>query len=256
MEDGKNPEESAAASAKEQQIKLEEVKKARIEAEVKKKKLEQHAEAKKNRKATFSCLPKVAKIGLLIALVVLVLVVFGIVLPILMDDDETQYLSETTLKDAVNIENLAAIDYTYKGIAEKESQFLWMDTVDYRVKYESHIRANYNMSAIEFSLDETNKTATAYIPEPEISSPVLDETKFGYLPEKATADMKDILALCKEDAAKDLNVDEMRLEASESLQNIITALTMPLLGDGWSLEFKSLSEYPNNVNEEVQDEAQ
>lgn len=218
--------------------------------------LRQHTKAKKNKRTTFSHLPKSAKIGLLVALIVSILAVFGIGLPIIMDNDETQYLSETSLKNAVNIENLAAIDYTYKGIAEKEDQFLWIDKVDYRVKYEAHVRANYNMSAIEFSLDEKNKVATAYLPEPEISSPVLDETKFGYLPEKTTADMKDILALCKEDAARELNTDEMRTEASESLQNIITALTMPLLGNEWNLEFKNLSEYPTGSNKEVYDEVQ
>lgn len=218
--------------------------------------LRQHTKAKKNKRTAFSRLPKSLKIGLPVALIASILAIFGIALPIIMDNDETQYLSETSLKNAVNIEDLAVIDYTYKGIAEKEGQFLWIDKVDYRVKYEAHVRANYNMSAIKFSLDEKNKVATAYLPEPEISSPVLDETKFGYLPEKATADMKDILTLCKEDAARELNTDEMRAEASESLQNIITALTMPLLGDEWSLEFRNLSEYPTGSNEEVYDEAQ
>lgn len=112
------------------------------------------------------------------------------------------------------------------------------------------------MSAIEFKTDKANKVATAYLPEPEISSPVLDETKFGFLPERLTADMKDVLALCKEDAKKDHNEDEIRAEASKSLRDIVTALTMPLLGEEWSLEFKDLSEYTPDVKEEVHDEAQ
>lgn len=257
MEDDKRLEETVAASVYEQQAKLEEAKRARIEAEMRMKKLEQRTETKRNAKAAFGRLPKTAKIGLSVVLVALVLVVFGIVLPIAMDDHrDNDYITVAKLKDAVNIENLAAVDYTYEGIAEKKSPFLWTENVDYRVKYESHVRANYKMSEIEFTIDEAGKKITAYLPEPEISSPVLDETKFGYLPENITADIKDVLALCKEDAAKDVNVDMMRAEGLESLKNIITALTMPLLGDDWNLEFKDLSEYTPANSQEVYDEAQ
>lgn len=255
MEDDKRSTCSLPNSAKEQQIRLEEAKKARIEAETKKKKQQMREDDKKRRRSSYTKLPKKIRIAIPIVAVVFIIVFAGVIVPLVLDDDETQYITETSLKEAVNVENLAAIDYTYKGIAESTGQFLWMDTVDYRVKYEAHVRANYKMSEIEFTMDETNRMIIAYLPEAEIGSPVLDETKFGYLPERAMADMKDVLALCKEDAARDLDIDEMRIEASRSLQNIIIALTMPLLGDDWSLEFKSLSEYPNVAVQEVQDEA-
>ena len=41
--------------------------------------------------------------------------------------------------------------------------------------------------------------ATAYLPEAEIGEPQLDHKEFGYLPENATADMKDVIALCREE---------------------------------------------------------
>lgn len=204
-----------------------------------------------NKKLHYS--KKTVTIGL-VAVVVILAILLGIVGPLILDRDKNQYLTEISLKEAVDIENLSTIDYTYKGIAEKADKFLWVDTVDCRVRYEVHIRASYDMDQIEFTIDETSKTVTAYIPEVQIGTPVLDENKFGYLPESATPDMRDILALCKEDAARDVNQDELKREADESLRNIVTALTMPLLGDEFTLDFKSLSEYPSR--EEGLDESE
>ena len=114
-----------------------------------------------------------------------------------MDDDETQYVTESDLKSAVDIDNLSTIDYVYHGIAEKHSTFLWQDRVDYRVKYQAHVRASYKASLSSFRVDRDNGVATAYLPEAEIGEPQLDHKEFGYLPENATADMKDVIALCR-----------------------------------------------------------
>lgn len=243
----------------EQQIQLEKAQDARIKSETKRAKRQARGEAAKQLRTLLEKLsraPMAVKIAVPAAIVVLVLVFGGIVVPLALDSDETQYVTESALKEAVNIENLTVADYTYKGIAEKGGQFLWMDTVGYRVKYEAHIRASYNMSEIEFKVDEANKLVTVYVPEMEVSEPVIDETKFGFLPENATADIKDVLALCKEDSAAELSIEEMRREAAESLQNIVSALTMPLLSDEWSLEFKDIFEYSNEGAQEVQNEAE
>ncbi|WP_165248990.1 DUF4230 domain-containing protein [Adlercreutzia sp. ZJ141] len=185
------------------------------------------------------------KLVIILVFLMAVLLFLGFALPALLDDDETLYLSETTLKEAVNVEDLTVIKYTYKGIAEKESEFLWLETVDYRVKYEAQVPVSYDMSAIGFSTDEDNKTVTAYLPDAEIGTPVLDETKLGYLPENPDANIGDVLALCKEDATNEINqkADAIRKEALKSLQSTVEALTMPLLNEEYQLEFKSLSEY-------------
>ena len=171
-------------------------------------------------------------VGLLVALIA----IFGFVLPYVMDDDENQYVTESDLKSAVDIDNLSTIDYVYHGIAEKHSTFLWQDRVDYRVKYQAHVRASYKLVDIEFRVDRDNGVATAYLPEAEIGEPQLDHKEFGYLPENATADMKDVIALCREDAASDA-----------SLRDTVSALTKHLLGDDLKLEFKPISEYSEEV---------
>ena len=164
------------------------------------------------------------KVILPIAAVALV-AIFGFVLPYVMDDDETQYVTESDLKSAVDIDNLSTIDYVYHGIAEKHSTFLWQDRVDYRVKYQAHVRASYKL----------------------VGEPQLDHKEFGYLPENATADMKDVIALCREDAASDVDRDEIRREADASLRDTVSALTKHLLGDDLKLEFKPISEYSEEV---------
>ncbi len=184
-----------------------------------------------------------AKLVGLLAMVVCVILVAGVVWPMFFDRHETEYLTESDLKEAVNIESLSTINYVYHGIAEKHSQLFWGDKLDYRVKYEAHIRASYNMSAIEFNINEDEKTATAYLPEVTIEKPVLNETEFGYLPESATANIKDVIAICREDAANDVNNDEIAREAQESLEQTIRALTLPLLNNEYQLDFKPLTDF-------------
>lgn len=201
----------------------------------------------------FAKLPLQVKIGIPLVAIACVIVVAGFVVPAVFDKHETKYLAESDLQEAVNIESLSTVDYVYHGVAEKHSQLLWMDTVDYRVKYEAHIKAGYTMSDIRFAVDNDGKTVTAYLPEANIGAPILNETEFGYLPENATANIKDVIALCREDAANDVNNEEITREAQEGLQQAIRALTMPLLGEEWQLDFKPLAEF---VEKEAADETE
>ena len=173
---------------------------------------------------------------------------FGFALPWMVDNHETRYLATSDLKSAVDIDSLSTIDYTYRGIAEKHGTFLWQDRVDYRVKYEAHIRASYTPSDIQFEIDEEDRVVTAYLPEVQIGDPQLDTSKFGYLPEDATADMKDVIAICREDAANDVDKEEIKEQAEASLKDTVKALTLPLIGDEYQLEFKPIAEYDEEAD--------
>ncbi len=199
----------------------------------------------------FGKLPRKAKIAVFAVVAVVAVGFFRIVLPWMTDNHETQYLTTSDLKSAVDIDSLSTIDYAYHGIAEKHGKFLWQDRVDYRVKYEAHIRASYTLSDIQFGINEENKVVTTYLPEAQIGDPQLDNSKFGYLPESATADMKDVIALCREDAANDVDKEEIKEQAEASLKDTVKALTLPLLGDEYQLEFKPIAEY----NEEADSNA-
>lgn len=162
-----------------------------------------------------------AKLAVLAVAAVIAVGFFGFALPWMTDSHETQYLATSDLKSAVDI------------------------------KYEAHIRASYTLSDIQFGINEEDKVVTAYLPEAQIGDPQLDSSKFGYLPESATADMKDVIALCREDAANDVDKEEIKEQAGASLKDTVKALTLPLLGDEYQLEFKPIAEY----NEEADSNA-
>ena len=217
--------------------------------------LEEAAQKKKGRcKSVFGFFGKLslkAKLAVFAVAAAIAFGFFGFALPWMADDHETQYLATSDLKSAVDIDSLSTIDYTYHGIAEKHSKRLWQDRVDYRVKYEAHIRASCTLSDIQFEVNEEDKVVTAYLPEAQIGDLQLDNSKFGYLPENATADMKDVIALCREDAANDVDKEEIKEQAKASLKDSVKALTLPLIGDEYQLEFKPIAEY----NEEADSNA-
>lgn len=218
--------------------------------------LELFGKSEKAQRSFLRKIPLRVKAFGIVAIAVLTVFIFGVALPLALDNDETQYLASSTLKSAVDIGDLEVVDYTYTGIAEKMGQFLWAENVEYRVKYEAHVRASYDMSAIEFRVDDESKLVTVLLPEVEISEPVLDETKFSYLPENATADVRDVLALCKEDVANELDSEGLRAEALESVRETVEALTKPLLDDDWRIEFESASAKERSGQEEVQNEGE
>ena len=196
----------------------------------------------------FGKLSAKVKITLVVVIAVALVGFFGFILPSMLDNDETQYLTTSDLKSAVDIDSLSTVDYTYRGIVEKHGRFLWMDRVDYRVKYEAHIRASYTMSDIQFYIDEENKAVTAYLPKAQVGEPQLDNSKFGYLPENATADMKDVLSLCRKDAADEVDKKEIKKQADASLRDTVKALTLPLIDGEYELKFKPLAEYKEGAD--------
>ena len=188
----------------------------------------------------FGKLSTKVKIALVVVLAVALVGFFGFILPSMLDNDETQYLTTSDLKSAVDIDSLSTVDYIYHGIVEKHGRFLWMDRVDYRVKYEAHIRASYTMSDIQFGIDKENKVVTAYLPKAQVGEPQLDNSKFGYLPENATADMKD--------AADEVDKKEIKKQADTSLRDTVKALTLPLIDGEYELKFKPLAEYKEGAD--------
>ena len=197
-----------------------------------------------------------AKVAVFAVPIAIIIVIAGIVVPMLTSRSETEYFGSSELKAAVNIESLSTVDYGYTGIAEKAGKWLWMDNVAYRVKYEAHVTATCNMGEIEFVVDQENKTVTAYLPEATIEEPVLVTDSFDYLPSDPGANISDVIKLCKEDAANDVDKNQIQQEAYESLESTVRALTTPILGDdGWKLKFDKLANYQGDDGAEAETEA-
>ena len=54
--------------------------------------------------------PLKIKILSLVVVAILIILIFGVALPLALDNDETQYLSDATLKSAVDIGDLEVVD--------------------------------------------------------------------------------------------------------------------------------------------------
>ncbi len=235
---------------------------AKVAAETEKAKEQQKAKNAEDRKkagkaavGAFGALGTAAKVAVVLVPVAIIIAVFGLVVPMLTSHSETKYFAESDLKAVVNIESLSTVDYAYTGIAEKPGKFLWMDNIAYRVKYEARVEAKCNMSQIEFAIDQEGKTVTAYLPEAEIGEPTLVSNSFDYLPSDTSANISDVIQLCKEDAANDVDRAQIQQEAYESLQDTVRALTMPLLSEeGWTLKFATLAEYVAPATTDESDE--
>lgn len=229
-----------------QEIRLENARTARIEAEAKK----QRQESRETRRSILrenSQVPSIVKMAVPVALAAVVVLIVCVVLPLCLDNQDNQILTASDLKSVVNVDDLSTIEYTYHGIAEKHSSFLWLDRIDYRVKYTARIRVSYSLSSIEFEINDTDKAITAYLPEATIGEPNVSD--FGYLPENAIADIPDVIALCQEDAISDLDYEELEKEGNAGLQNAVRALTLPLIGKDYKLDFKPLSEYAKGAED-------
>ena len=216
----------------EQQIKLEEARAARLDAERK------HAEQlakdrqeqdKRERREARAKVPLQTKLIVLAVLAVAVAVVFGIILPSMQPKQPNKYYTDSDLEKVVDISELSTVEYVYRGIAERKG---WFDMVDLRVKYEAHVRATFDMSQIKIHADHDAKTITVTLPEPIIQDPELNENQFGYLPESATGDLPDIIRLCREDAINEVRAEsQIKERAYDSLKSTVKALTEPLIGD-------------------------
>lgn len=55
--------------------------------------------------------------------------------------------------------------------------------------------------------------------------------------------MKDVLSLCRKDAADEVDKKEIKKQADASLRDTVKALTLPLIDGEYELEFKPLTEY-------------
>lgn len=250
MEGNKKMSDDNSDSVVDKEIRLEEARLKRIKAErsaaeksAKVQRRTDQSEFWNKVSAKVKRLPLKARLLIIAVLAASLLAGVGVVLPIMTDTDQTQYLVSSDLEDAVAIDELSTVDYVYHGVAEKHSTFLWQDRIDYRVKYEAHVRANYNLTEVRFSIDNEKKIATAYIPGPKIAEPQIVDGKYGYLPEGASADLREVIALCKEDAANDVDKNEINEQAEKSLKDTIEALTMPLLGDKYTLDFKPIADF-------------
>ena len=78
------------------------------------------------------------------------------------------------------------------------------------------------------------------MPEIKINSCTVDEEKLSFIPENTTADIKDVLNACEEDAETEASQSlQLMRSAHENLKDIVEALIYPILNaNGYTVVWK------------------
>ena len=205
---------------------------------------------KKRKKGLKHALKKLPAVAISVAVIAAALYAIPtFIIPLITPAPENQYLSTSDLEEVVNINNLSTVNFFYSGIAVKYKQDpntkSQKQKVDYRIKYTTDIRVTFDMSMISFSEpDEESKTITVYLPEPIIEISGIDADSIGYLPEGQTdLDLQVIINLCREDAVHEVSEDAQISErAYTNLEDTIRGLTLPIIGDEYTLVFVKMAE--------------
>ena len=215
-----------------EQIRLENAKKAAFDAE--RRKSEQKEKERKS-KTRNKLLRQVPVKALLIAVGVVAVVLLALptlVMPIVSPKPEPTYLAESDLEEVISVSSISAVDYVYKGIAEKWASDIFGGHVDYRVRYTAHVRASFDMRSIGFGIDEEKKTISVTIPNPIIEPPEVDENSLDFMPESFPGHIAEAIALCKEDAAREVEEEDLIEEkAYANIKTTIRALILPLVDE-------------------------
>ena len=161
-----------------------------------------------------------------LAIIVAVAVLIGV--PMIQNrQNTTTYFTSSDLAGIVNVSKLSTAEYRYNGIATKLKD---NGDAEYYVYYESTVSATYDMSAIEFDIDNRAKTITPILPEPIISDPSIDTTSLDYLPKNPDASLRDVVSICKADALAEVEQAGGILHtAKQNMKRTVEALLTPLL---------------------------
>lgn len=167
-----------------------------------------------------------------IMLIIVVVVGAGLIkISSKVDKGKTKILSASTLKEVIDISELSTAQYTYNGIAEKYKNDK-STKVECYIRYSAKVKVGIDMKQVDFKIDEENKTITPILPEIQINSNTVDETKLSFIPANANIEIKDALVVCEADAEKESRESTKLIEsARENLKSIIEALLDPILTD-------------------------
>ena len=145
-------------------------------------------------------------------------------------------ITESQLKEAVEINDLSTAEFVYNGIAEvyKEKK---KDKIDYRVKYNSTVKVGVDLSKISFDIDNENKTVKPILPRIEIQEISVKPDGMSFIPDDAKGDINKVRSVCEDDATKEAkNSKELFEIAKENLKNTVEALLKPLIeNDGYTI---------------------
>ena len=148
-------------------------------------------------------------------------------------------ITSSTLTDAIDIAELSAAEFRYRGIADVYSDEE-KAKIKCRICYNSTVKAGIDMEKVEFDINTEDKTVTAALPDIQILVNVVDDQSMALLPTDADIGIDEMLKYSKEDAEREaMESDELIETARENLKMTIEGLLYPVLhAQGYSLAWK------------------
>lgn len=142
-------------------------------------------------------------------------------------EPELTVVSETSLKEMLEIDELATLEYFYNSVTQvlKEDS----DKVKYHVAYKGNIRYGINFEQIEIVIDETNKQINVVVPEVNLLDSNVDIESLDFIFEKDKYETETVIMEAKEMCESDLenkasqNVNLKKM-AKENAVDTINAL--------------------------------
>lgn len=150
--------------------------------------------------------------------------------------DKDDIITSSQLEKAIDISRLSTAEFVYNGVAEKYDDDE-PEEVECHIAYEANVKVGIQMEDVKFDIDEEKKTVTPVLPEINVNIATLDEKSISYIPKDPDIALKEIIALCKEDAKNEANNSEKLYQtAEENLRAVIEALLSPILENaGYSI---------------------
>lgn len=152
----------------------------------------------------------------------------------------TRVITSSRLEKAIQISQLSTAEFVYNGIAEKYEDNN-KEKVECYISYNANVKVGIEMEDVKFHIDEEAKTVTPVLPEVTVNIAALDEKSIGYIPKNPDIALKEVIAICKEDAIKEANQSRSLYEAAEeNLRAVIEVLLSPVLENaGYSLQWEA-----------------
>lgn len=160
------------------------------------------------------------------------------------DEGKVTTISESSLKEILEISQMSTAEYTYNSIVQK---FTEDNELAYSVCYNGIIKAGVDFSEIKLDIDNESRTINVTVPDAKITSVTVEAGRLEYI----FADDKYNTETVSSEAYA-LAVNDLEQKASESQKILIPAKenaisTVKALLNPWSKEIDGENGYEINV---------
>lgn len=141
--------------------------------------------------------------------------------------------------------DIIVAEYIHDGIASWTENDDGKDEEVAKIHYSAKVRFSFDLEKVECKFDGEGKTVTLTVPEPKVEDPTINDKKEILYADKSSkksysdasgAGLTKIENVCKKDVTDYItNGVDFKNFVEESAKNTITAMTSPLVPDGYEL---------------------